>query len=253
MTRITATGRVATSRVFSSVGLNGTTQYVLLNNQSAYNLGTFSIEAWVKGAGGQTTRAIFGEGRSTSANPAFRLATGGGGATSKLSAFLRNDANTIILNSVNSTTNVFDGTWHHIVWSDNNGTVTLYIDKVADATNFNYIRGTLTLNRSSWGSLITNGTAGSFLAGSLTVCRIYSIALNQSQVTAAYNNSGVARGSLSHELLFSGTPGVSCTNTGYSVIPWQTVATPTFSAIDVPANSPLVTNGRVGVTGRVNP
>lgn len=62
------------------------------------------------------------------------------GATDKFSVIVRNGPP--LLDKV-STTIVFDNVWHHIVITDDNGALKLYVDKVLDATDFTYVKPTV--------------------------------------------------------------------------------------------------------------
>lgn len=250
MTRSIATGRtIANRRRYSFFG-DGVDDSIQLNRESAYNLSTFSVEFWVKAPSGQTTKRIFTEGRSTTTSPVLIISTGtAAGSADKLNLFLRNDAGTILLSNVTSTSAVFNGTWHHVVYVDAAGTVTLYVDKQADATNFNYTRSTLTLDRSTLGALSSNGVVSSWFAGQIAQFRIYNKALSLAEVTHAYNNSAsIPRVNLLTELLFLGSPTTNAANTGHRSAGWTIVGSPTFST-DMPTRIPAL--GRsVATTGR---
>lgn len=246
--RVAIADRVAQSRKFASVALNGTTQYVWTSRQMVYNLTNFSVEAWVKGASGQTTKAVFAESRTADGAPAIRMATGSAGNTGKFSAFIRANGSVILLNNVLSTTTVFDNTWHHIVWSDAGGDVTFYVDGNADATNFDYTRGTLTLDRASWGNSLFGGAPGNFFAGSIALPRLYNKALSSGEVTAAYNNTvSMAKANLLSELRMAGSPTTNTGSNGLINQGWVVTGSPTFSTTNVPTTNPQYTESRVAI------
>src|SRR5665213_2217738 len=68
-----------------------------------------------------------------------------------------------------SSNSVLDGTWHHVVWEDQNGSAMLYVDGVLDGTPFSYNRtnanqllrtnNTLTLNTEAVGGLVRTTAA----------------------------------------------------------------------------------------------
>jgi hypothetical protein len=119
-----------------------------------YNRTNYTVSLWVNGTGpGQADRRVFSEGRDGgNNNPLFTLGTdnvpAGFTATPSLYPFIRNDAggNAPIVGRL-STRAAFDGTWHHVVWTDANGQAKLYIDGNLDETDYKYIRPTnITLN-----------------------------------------------------------------------------------------------------------
>ena len=118
-----------------------------------YNRTNYSVSLWVNGTGpGQADRRVFSEGNSTNNNSLFTLGTdnvpAGFAATPSLYPFVRTDlgANAPIVGRL-STRPVFDGSWHHIVWTDANGQAKLYVDGNLDETDYAYTRpNNLTLN-----------------------------------------------------------------------------------------------------------
>jgi len=89
--------------------------------------------------------------------PSFTIGTDSS-ASGKLRVFVQNDNGTQPLGATGtlSTSTVFDNNWHHIEWVDSNGTTTLYVDGKADATNFNYTKGTATFDRTSIGAFLNS-------------------------------------------------------------------------------------------------
>lgn len=224
ISRITAATRSTISRSLQySMSLNGTTDYAFTSDKpSLYSTlnQVYSLEFWVNGAA-QGTR-IFAWNR-TSGNAI--IAIGGGGAgNAKLSLFYRNDSNGILLNNVVSTTSVLDSTWHHVVISDNAGTMKVYIDKVLDATSFTYtVSGTFTsLNTTAVGCLLA-GSASGFFSGKIDQVRLYNIAVSQAQVNAAFANSGYPAANLIYDLQFNEGSGTTIGNRGQFGSSWSLV------------------------------
>jgi hypothetical protein len=119
-----------------------------------YNNPAYSVALWVNINGtGQTDRRFFAESSTNSGNPLFVFGTHSTGANGTIRVFIRNDANAVLLDRATAGAPL-DGTWHHIVWTETNGQARLYIDGQMDATNFNYTRGTLTLNQTALGAII---------------------------------------------------------------------------------------------------
>jgi hypothetical protein len=129
-----------------ALDFDGTNDYVVMGNARA---AAFSLSIWVKGAA-QSDRRFFAFGSSSSNNPAYAFGSGTLSNTSKFRIFIRNDGlGTLLLDDSNG--NVFDGTWHHVLWTDNAGSASLYIDGALDKT-FAYTPSTTTLNVSSIGA-----------------------------------------------------------------------------------------------------
>lgn len=162
---------------------DGTDDYVLVaqtSNLPLYNKSAFTIAMWLNGLP-QVDRRVWSEGSSTSNNPLFNLGTESTGATGALDFFLRNDTGGMIATHVLSTTMVFDGTWHHIAWVDDDGAVTLYVDGVPDATDFSYTRPTLTLNTTTIGGIL-RGDPGYWFDGMIDDVQIFNYPLAEEEV-----------------------------------------------------------------------
>lgn len=195
MARAVASGRVATSNRSSESGrlaqrnnvcvsLSGLTGYVSRTTQNVYNNSTYSVSFFVKGAA-QTDATIYAEGSGSNPTPVLLIGTGNTvGNNNKLSVFIRNDATTSLLSFTISTKTVFDSAWHHVVWVDDNGTCSLYIDGVKDPTNYSYTRsGVFTLTRTSFGARVRN-TVSNHFTGSIYDLRTFTSALTQAQARA---------------------------------------------------------------------
>lgn len=167
----------------NALSFNGTTQYAFRSGGASIYLNTnYSVAFWVKGNyAGQSDKRVFSEGSTASNNPLFNLGTDNTGATPSLNVFIRNDANTAIVNARKSTTPVFDDVWHHVVWVDRNGAAQLYIDGVPDNTDFTYTRSALTVNQTSIGAILRAG-ASSWFAGAMDEVAVWNRALTFSEV-----------------------------------------------------------------------
>jgi hypothetical protein len=117
-----------------------------------YNNPVYTVALWVKGTP-QSDLRVYSESSDQNDNPLFTLGTHPSGANASLRVFIRNDGGTVLL-ARDSTRAVFDGTWHHVAWVDSNGRGKLYIDGVLDETDFDYARGTLTLNTTTVGAVL---------------------------------------------------------------------------------------------------
>jgi hypothetical protein len=114
-----------------------------------YNRTNYTVSLWVNSSLLQNDRRIFSEGRDGGNNsPLFTLGTDNTGVTASFVPFVRPDAGAgPPINARLSTRPVFDGNWHHVVWTDENGKGKLYVDGNLDETDYTYRRPTnITLN-----------------------------------------------------------------------------------------------------------
>ena len=152
-----------------------------------YGHGSYTIAFWVKGPA-QTARYLFTEGSTTSNNPLLILQTGqAAGNNALFDVIIRNDAGGGTGTPVNhrvSTTPVFDDTWHHVAWVDDNGAVTLYIDGVADGTDWNYTPvPPITFNTTAIGTLVRAGVStGNIFNGLMDEVAVWNRALTGEEV-----------------------------------------------------------------------
>jgi hypothetical protein len=156
----------------------------------------FTVAFWVNGVGatqggaGAGDRRVFSEGSTNSTTPLFNLGTDSAAAatrTNVLDVFIRNDGNTAVVSHRKTVGMPFDGTWHHIAYVQNDSTVRVYIDGVADATDFNFGAATLTLNTVSLGG-IQRATAGSYYAGLIDDVAVWERPLSEAEVLEHRDN-----------------------------------------------------------------
>lgn len=222
-----------------SMSLNGTTDYVfIVGKPTIYTVcnNIYSIEFWVKGAT-QNGKTLWQLNRSTG-NALYQLTTLSSG---KLSYFVRNDGGTVLANGLTGNSVFLDSTWHHCVLTDSAGTVKFYVDSVLDSATLNYtLSGAFSsLNVTTVGASYNGTTASALFSGKLDQVRIYNIALNQSQVNAAYANSGYPTANIMYDLSFNEGSGTVINNKGFFGPEWKLVGG-TFST-DVPASLEPIT------------
>jgi len=168
----------------NALSFDGANDYVNVIQNSGlpiYNNGTsnaYTVCLWVKG-GAQNDKRVFSEGSGGDDVPLFTIGTDTS-SSDKLRMFIRDNSGTVRLPTT-SASSVFDNTWHHIAWVDNNGTATLYIDGKADASDFNYTRGTLTLDKTSIGAVLGSSPSHYFLGG-IDDVSIWNVARSQSDI-----------------------------------------------------------------------
>ncbi|MSU22167.1 MAG: LamG domain-containing protein, partial [Pedosphaera sp.] len=93
---------------------------------------SFTIAMWAKiNATGQSDLRLFSEGNITSTDPLFNLGTHNGGGDASLDVFIRQSGWTGV-NHLHTTAQPFDDQWHHIVFVQNTGERTVYVDGKAD-------------------------------------------------------------------------------------------------------------------------
>jgi hypothetical protein len=130
-----------------------------------YNNANYSVSLWVKGEGvTQDARRVFSESSTTANAPLFTLGTDTSASAQCANVFIRNDANSALVNGRKSTNIVFNNEWHHIVWVDANGKGKLYVDGVLDDADYSYTRSATTLTTTTVGAIL-RATPGSFYTG----------------------------------------------------------------------------------------
>ncbi|MFT5404244.1 MAG: hypothetical protein ACI9DF_003087 [Verrucomicrobiales bacterium] len=92
---------------------------------------SWTVSLWVKGKGtGQNDLRVFSEGSLDNNTPLFNIGTDNGGASDVVDIYIRGDNGTI--NHPKSVAEAFDDEWHHIVWTQDDASVALYVDGVID-------------------------------------------------------------------------------------------------------------------------
>ena len=178
-----------TGKIGSALSFDGVNDYVnnITNTVPAYVAGgAISISAWVNGAPG-TDGVIYSEGNSNTNTDVFRISRGFANG-SKAHLLIRN-AGGVRLN-VDSASTAFDNTWHHIVYTDTNGTAKFYVDGIQDATNFNYTPQAIPTNNSTIGAYKrANNSIVVPFPGKIDDVRLYNRALTASEVQQIFNGA----------------------------------------------------------------
>ncbi|OGM91093.1 hypothetical protein A2755_00020 [Candidatus Wolfebacteria bacterium RIFCSPHIGHO2_01_FULL_48_22] len=204
----------AIGKIGQALSFDGVDDYVQVNQPIYQNNTSYSISFWMKSPAQATgnIKSIYAE-AVTSGSAYLRLASWPGASPNQLRVVIRNDAAVAVL-AVYSTTIVFNDTWHHIAWTDANGTAALYIDGVRDASNFNYTRsGVFTLNTSTIGAIVDSGP-DDFLQSKIDDVRIYNRALSASEIKALYQSGAAAINSSQNNRLKDGLVGLWSFNGG---------------------------------------
>lgn len=175
----------------------------------------YSISMWVKGMP-QTSSYIYGEAATAGGDQKLLFAPHD--TTGKLMVYLRDDAGGFqILNETSNSANVFDGTWHHILWTDLNGKAKLYIDGKLDSHNFDYSAGTT----HTFDTSVIGGVTASLnrFDGQMDEVKLYQYSLSAQDVMVDYNlSSGAVMGATSTvpTTTPSGTPTTTPSNSAGS-------------------------------------
>ncbi len=163
-----------------ALDFDGTNDYVEITNQGTGILGnntddeSFTIETWFQYAGSGNYSAIFTRhSRPSNTNYGYFMEASGNTVRIGYGSNPENDE----WNFVYGTTNVKDGNWHHLVYVYNkdvsdNGSITLYIDGVAEASA--NITGAINTSQASIDfRMMSSETWGSYTAGKLDEFRIW--------------------------------------------------------------------------------
>ncbi len=188
LTMMAMTDANLTSGQFSNaLSFDGATQYGRrIGGSPIYNVTNYTIAFWVN-AGVQGNKTVYGETASGVNNQALNFTSEVTGFLDNLNVFIRTDGGTPIIDNLKSTRSVFNSTWHHIVWTDQNGTARLYIDGQLDETEFSYPRGVLTLNTTTIGALIRTAT-NAFLSGMIDDVATWNRKLTYSEIQRIRTN-----------------------------------------------------------------
>ena len=145
-----------------------------------YDSPAFSVALWVKG-GPQADKRVFSEGSGSNNLPVFNIGVDVSGATGSVDIFIRDDSGSRLLSHTQSNGIAFDDTWHHVTWVDDDGAAELYIDGVADATDFSYEKRSISLDRTSIGAILRAGSSYHF-DGDIDEVSVWNRALTPDEV-----------------------------------------------------------------------
>ncbi|HVR75875.1 MAG TPA: LamG domain-containing protein, partial [Planctomycetota bacterium] len=168
-----------------AVQFDGLDDFIEVTAQSGlpiYNHAAYSVALWVNG-GPQPDRRVFSESSTTSNTPLFNIGTQNNAAGGAVDIYIRTAGNQAVVNHRWSTAIVFDNTWHHIAWVDNNGQAVLYVDGVRDLTDFTYTKTDQPFNRTTIGGIL-RAAPSHWFTGSIDDVRVYDHALSEFEVQA---------------------------------------------------------------------
>jgi len=184
----------------NALTFNGADEHLIVSGMSGASLPAsiypaYSVAFWVKGDGtNQLDKRVFAESSSTNNNSLLTLGTGNPVGTNALDVFIRFNNGGNPINHRKTSLPVFDDTWHHVVWVDNNGFGTVYVDGVADTNSFNYTRGVLTPNIENIGGIfrdLATPSATAFFAGIIDDVAIWRRSLASNEIAYVIANGPV--------------------------------------------------------------
>lgn len=183
-----ATGPVICGQDARAAAFDGAAGYITSSYAPLTMAGAWTVALWINAtANSSTYRCAFGCARTDETNTLFMLASTGVSPYKKAIVFLRTSSGAALLNAVASTGNVYDGVWHHLAFTNNNGTAALYIDGAKDGTNYNYTpSGTYAPTISTIGALVRTSTTY-YLPGSLAYATVIPAALSAAEILGLYN------------------------------------------------------------------
>jgi hypothetical protein len=170
-----------------SLSLSGTASYAYANTVTAYNNTNFSWAFWTKHSS-QNDKVLVG---MSDANSSLAVIQTGAAANVGKVRYTVNDSGSPVL-ALDSATSVNDNNWHHVVVTDANGVVVIYIDGVQDATG-SYTRPSCDMDHTTFGVYwhYINGYIYSLYTGLLDDIRFYNHILSAEEVRALYISYGV--------------------------------------------------------------
>ena len=166
---------------------------------------SWSLSIWAQVEGtGQSDLRIFSEGNTGDSNPLFNLGTQNGGADGTLDVYLRQSGWSTFGHAFTEQEPFIAGEWHHIVWVQDAGARSLYIDGELDFLEIEpKPEGDWLVNNTSIGGIL-RGSASHWVTGLLDEVVLWKRALSATEVTDLRDNglssvfSPLASGLVSH-------------------------------------------------------
>jgi len=180
-----------------SRSFNGSSDYVSIPdiNESTTNL---SVAFWVKTTDQDWTTTHLAHWRSLSNNRAWFIGPSRTAETNgkKLMVFLTGDgAGTNPAKRYYGTTDVSDGTWHHVAFTWDNGTLKLFVDGSEETTTKVFDHAMTTIHNSDGpitvGCTWVNDLPASFGSGGRADIRIYNSTLTATDISDIYNGKNI--------------------------------------------------------------
>lgn len=145
----------------------------------------FSVSVWIKSTGLTGSRnTIIGDTDADNDNAIWLLCNTAG--STKQHVYVRTAAGVLLVNA-ESVFTPYDGKWHHLVFTDANGTIAFYMDNKKDTGIVGtYVRASLGTDSSGIG--FRNAPTKDYFGGWIDDLIIYNTALSQAEVTTLYRS-----------------------------------------------------------------
>jgi hypothetical protein len=169
---------------------DGSNDYVAIPENSPdipiYLDGTFTVEFWVMGIGVGVGDAVYSEANessSTGNRAIFRIGTASD--PQNLQVVIYKDWGKQLV-SWESSSAVFDESWHHVAVSDNGGSISVYIDGVEDGDSpATYTPSdSITLNNTTLGAIVQASSVSNYFSGRIDEVRVWNVVRTQAQIQA---------------------------------------------------------------------
>ncbi|MFC2074433.1 LamG-like jellyroll fold domain-containing protein, partial [Campylobacterota bacterium] len=182
-------GQIYRSGDFTADGIE---DYLTLDHRALDGLDSFSMSVWIKTPYDKTMIPISGARAGTGSNEAIMWFTGG----SKFKPYI----NQTQADTINLTTNVADGNWHHFVWTRKgikncayvDGTAPVCIDVPGSSGALTIAPGGLIVGQEQDG-VGTGFNANQDYEGLLDEFKIFNSSLSLAQVQKVYNNESIGK------------------------------------------------------------
>lgn len=148
---------------------------------------TLSIWANLEGTG-QNDLRIFSEGNTGDSTPLFNLGTHNGGASGQLDIFIRNSGWSTV-GHIYTELEPFDEEWHHIVYVEDEGVRSVYIDGEWDFLEIpeRPLEGAFPVNNTSIGGILRSSPSH-WVSGILDEVAIWKRALSMDEIKEVFEN-----------------------------------------------------------------
>ena len=132
-TNLTGTASTPSFSNTQSIDLDGIDDYVDCGTDASLAVTNISISAWIKTSGGSGYQSIISADSASSTSRRYQLTVNN--ISGCISFFYWNSS--YVLKSINGTTVVNDGKWHHVMAVNNGTNLKIYVDGVLDVSNAN--------------------------------------------------------------------------------------------------------------------
>lgn len=162
-----------------------------------------TLSMWFKNGNlNQLGKKFYADGNSAATGASLEIGTGSSAGQSKrIKLFARKDDNSIILNTVSTSDVLINSNWNHLVVTDTNGSLVVYLNNVQVMTA-SYSKATFTPNRCTIGAIRINDTPASFFNGKIDKVRMWSRVLTAQEIADLYYSDKVNTTNLVAEYLF---------------------------------------------------